>query len=123
MSSFFRTDESRFSIDEEPDYTCPMIDTVLEHIDCARTRLSGVCPETDDRDSIESDLDSAESTLGRLDDQLEAIRSHVERIRAWGTAWRDAALTLEAQVDESSTRIDELETSVRLLNNEPEAAA
>lgn len=88
--------EAEHEISKQPEPTCPMIDALqkkLRDADRAMSRFD----RCDDPEQLRDMLDSVRRELFHWDtaeDSLEAIRRHVESIRAWGEEWKQYALKM-----------------------------
>ncbi len=88
--------ETEHDIAKQPEPTCPMIDAVQKKLRDAELCMRRF-EKCDDPEQLRDMLDSVQRELFHWDtahDSLEAIRKHVESIRAWGEEWKQYALKL-----------------------------
>jgi DNA repair exonuclease SbcCD ATPase subunit len=89
------TSEERLGIREQPDPTCPMLDSVIRELQRATKELDRWQRDKEDAEALATRCEYAEWRLGGIEEELEKIRSHVSEIRAWGQEWKDLAKELE----------------------------
>lgn len=90
--------ETEHDIIRQPEPTCPMINALQKKLRDAERAMRRF-ERCDDPEQLREMLDSVHSELfhwGAADESLEAIRKHVESIRAWGEEWKQYALRLAA---------------------------
>ena len=91
------TSETVHDIAKQPEPTCPMIDEVIKSLRSAE-RAMRKFDKCDDPSELRDMLDNVHTELfhwSTTEDKLEAIRKHVESIRAWGEEWKQYALSLD----------------------------
>lgn len=105
---FQGTSEDKHDIREQPENSCPTIDTAIEQINLAQKaqrHAHDYAHNIDDEDSqkqyVIEELDRIYSELFDLENNFEYCRSQCEDIREWGQQWKDLALQL-IQEKESS---------------------
>jgi len=95
--------ETEHDITKQPEPTCPMIDALQKKLRDA-DRAMRKFERCDDAEQLRDMLDSVRRELFHWDtaeDSLEAIRKHVESIRAWGEEWKQYALKLHLNATRS----------------------
>lgn len=93
------TSEEQNDISEQPAPTCPMIDEIILNIRDAERAIKGY-EKTDDADELRQMIESVEFEIDIID-KLERIRRHVELIRKWGEEWKQLAISIAAEIQES----------------------
>ena len=90
------TNEEQFEISEQPNPTCPMIDSVIKRAKEIMKTIRGYGKA--DEEELRSMVDDVDTSIRYFEDELNDIRRNVEMIRSWGQEWKDEALYLSKQL-------------------------
>jgi len=96
------SEERHFGIAREPQYTCPMIDSVIDELDSVNQNIEGFEKTKSTEDLVEM-LKYVEEIVGgvsKLQNRLEEIRENVTNIRDWGEEWKRLAIKLSNELEE-----------------------
>jgi len=91
------TNEEYFEVSEQPEPTCPMIDSLIKRANEIMKTIAGY--DRMNEDELLSAVDDVDTSIRYFEDQLNEIRSHVEDIRSWGQDWKDVALDLSEKLE------------------------
>lgn len=79
---------------EQPENTCPLIDSVISDLESALDDLEGWRHMNEEE--LREACDNAEWRISHAD--LEPIRHHVTQVREWGQQWKDLAKELKQDI-------------------------
>lgn len=91
------TNEEQFEISEQPNPTCPMIDSVIKRANEIMRTVRGYNKANEEE--LRSMVDEVDTSIRYFEDKLNDIRHNVERIRTWGQEWKEEALYLSKQLE------------------------
>jgi hypothetical protein len=94
--------EEQFGIVEEPPYTCPMIDIIINELDCIKSNIQGYrsLETIEELTEIISLIESTVDGTWPLQDTIEEIRTNVDNLRKWGEQWKQTAIELNKKLQE-----------------------
>lgn len=91
------TNEEAFNVSEQPEPTCPMIDSLIKKANEIMRTIAGY--NRMNEDELLSVVDDVDMLIRCFEDELNGIRHHVEKIRSWGQEWKDVALDLSEKLE------------------------
>lgn len=86
------TSEERYGIVAQPEPTCPAVDSVLDALKDAESRLKGW--DRMEFEELKEAADYAEWYIDRAKDELENVRQSNMALRNWGEEWKQEAKSL-----------------------------